>query len=83
MLDKTFLPRAIEAKFYAAWEKCGSFRSYQKPDAEPYVIMMPPPNVLSAYGNGKQNREELSFLNSVNWGFRQIGSVNDLPLMKG
>ncbi|GAO98180.1 valine--tRNA ligase [Caedimonas varicaedens] len=52
MLDKTFLPRAIEAKFYAAWEKCGSFRSYQKPDAEPYVIMMPPPNVTGSLHMG-------------------------------
>lgn len=52
MLDKTFLPHAIEAKFYVAWEKCGSFRSYQKPDAKPYIIMMPPPNVTGSLHMG-------------------------------
>ena len=52
MLEKTFLPRAIEDKFYAAWEECGSFRSGQKGDAEPYVIMMPPPNVTGSLHMG-------------------------------
>jgi valyl-tRNA synthetase len=43
-IDKTFDPAAIEAKWYAHWESTGAFRP-ERPDAEPYTIVNPPPNV--------------------------------------
>ena len=43
-LPKTFDPSAIEAKWYAHWEETGAFRP-NRPDAEPYTIVNPPPNV--------------------------------------
>ncbi|WP_343346066.1 valine--tRNA ligase [Sphingomicrobium sp. XHP0239] len=43
-LSKTFEPAAIEAKWYQHWEEAGLFRP-DRPDAEPYTIIMPPPNV--------------------------------------
>ena len=44
MLEKTFTPSAIEAKWYAHWEQKGLFRP-SRPDAEPFTIVLPPPNV--------------------------------------
>ncbi len=46
-LDKTFDPAAIEAKWYAHWEATGAFRPH-RPDAEPFTIVNPPPNVTGS-----------------------------------
>jgi valyl-tRNA synthetase len=46
-LAKTFDPAAIEAKWYAHWESSGAFRP-SRPDAEPFTIVMPPPNVTGS-----------------------------------
>ena len=45
MLEKTYTPADIETKWYDHWEKTGAFICGKRPDAEPYVIVMPPPNV--------------------------------------
>ncbi len=46
-LDKTFDPAAIEAKWYSHWEENGLFRP-ERPDAQPYTIVNPPPNVTGS-----------------------------------
>src|SRR5919112_1946404 len=46
-LPKTFEPRAIEDRWYAHWEKEGLFRP-DRPDATPWTIVMPPPNVTGS-----------------------------------
>ncbi len=46
-LDKTFSPAAIEAKWYAHWETEGLFRPH-RPDAQPFTIVNPPPNVTGS-----------------------------------
>ncbi|MEN7538702.1 valine--tRNA ligase [Aurantiacibacter flavus] len=46
-LSKTFDPAAIEAKWYAHWEETGAFRP-ERPDAEPFTIVNPPPNVTGS-----------------------------------
>lgn len=46
-LDKTFDPAAIEAKWYEHWETNGLFRP-ERPDAEPFTIVNPPPNVTGS-----------------------------------
>jgi valyl-tRNA synthetase len=46
-LDKTFSPGPIEAKWYAHWEASGAFRP-ERPDAEPFTIVIPPPNVTGS-----------------------------------
>ncbi len=46
-IDKTFDPAAIEAKWYAHWESTGAFRP-DRPSAEPYTIVNPPPNVTGS-----------------------------------
>ncbi|MGI4732057.1 MAG: valine--tRNA ligase [Janthinobacterium lividum] len=46
-LPKTFDPAAIEARWYAHWEQGGLFRP-DRPDAEPWTIVNPPPNVTGS-----------------------------------
>jgi valyl-tRNA synthetase len=46
-LPKTFDPAAIEAKWYAHWEETNAFRP-ERPDAPPFTIVMPPPNVTGS-----------------------------------
>jgi valyl-tRNA synthetase len=45
MLDKTFAPQEVERRIYAAWERSGAFAANRRPDAEPFCIVIPPPNV--------------------------------------
>src|SRR5690349_2366211 len=46
-LAKTFDPAAIEAKWYAHWENSNLFRP-ERPDAQPFTIVNPPPNVTGS-----------------------------------
>ncbi|MEE8535247.1 MAG: class I tRNA ligase family protein, partial [Kiloniellales bacterium] len=52
MLDKTFRPSEVEQKHYARWEASGAFAARIDSPAEPYVIMMPPPNVTGSLHMG-------------------------------
>src|SRR5437868_1403825 len=46
-LSKTFDPAEIEARWYAKWESEGMFRP-ARPEAEPFTIVIPPPNVTGS-----------------------------------
>ncbi|HEX6374804.1 MAG TPA: valine--tRNA ligase [Allosphingosinicella sp.] len=46
-LPKTFDPAEIESRWYARWEREGLFRP-ARPDAEPFTIVIPPPNVTGS-----------------------------------
>ncbi|WP_435418405.1 valine--tRNA ligase [Parerythrobacter aurantius] len=46
-LAKTFDPAEIEARWYRHWEEKGLFRP-ERPDAEPFTIVNPPPNVTGS-----------------------------------
>ncbi|WP_379547903.1 valine--tRNA ligase [Qipengyuania sp. DSG2-2] len=46
-LSTTFDPAEIEARWYSYWEENGCFRP-ERPDAEPYTIVNPPPNVTGS-----------------------------------
>jgi valyl-tRNA synthetase len=52
MLDKSYNPQGVEQKHYQAWEKNGSFACGQRPDAETYTIVIPPPNVTGSLHMG-------------------------------
>jgi len=52
MLNKTFSPASFEDKFYKAWEKSGLMKAGNRPDALPYTIMMPPPNITGSLHMG-------------------------------
>jgi valyl-tRNA synthetase len=46
-ISKTFDPAAIEARWYRHWEANGLFRP-DRPEAQPYTIVNPPPNVTGS-----------------------------------
>ncbi len=46
-LPTTFTPADIEARWYSHWEESGGFRP-ERPDAEPFTIVNPPPNVTGS-----------------------------------
>src|SRR5471030_1563575 len=48
MLDKTFDPQSVESRLYAKWEAAGVFAPKDDPAAEPYTIVIPPPNVIGS-----------------------------------
>jgi len=52
MLEKTYDPQSIEARWYAHWETGGAFAAGRKAGGEPYVIMIPPPNVTGSLHMG-------------------------------
>ena len=45
MLDKTFNPQDVEQRIAAQWEASGAFQCGNRPGAEPFSIVIPPPNV--------------------------------------
>ena len=51
-LDRTFDPSAIETRLYEAWEESGCFKAGRVPEAEPYTIVIPPPNVTGSLHMG-------------------------------
>ena len=48
MMDKRFDSNYIEKKWYKRWLESGAFASNNQSRKEPYVIMMPPPNVTGS-----------------------------------
>src|SRR6266571_9221271 len=54
-LAPQYRPQEVEAPLYARWVESGLFAP--RPDGEPYVIVMPPPNVTAVLhmGHGLDN----------------------------
>ncbi len=48
MLDKTYRPDAVETKHYERWNSSGAFACGRNKKAEPYTIVIPPPNVTGS-----------------------------------
>ena len=44
-LPKIYEPQQVEDRIYKMWEEGGYFKPQGKPDAKPFTIVMPPPNV--------------------------------------
>ncbi len=51
-MPKTFNFQEAERRLYDWWEQNGWFKPEVHPDAEPFVISIPPPNVTGALHNG-------------------------------
>ena len=47
MIDKIFDPTSFEQRWYAHWEHNARFRP-SRPDAKPFTIVIPPPNVTGS-----------------------------------
>ena len=52
MLDKTYRPVEVEEKRYSAWQRSDAFACGRRPDADPYAIVIPPPNVTGSLHMG-------------------------------
>ena len=54
MMDKTFDPAAVEGRISQAWEAAGAFQGGrpERAGAEPYSIVIPPPNVTGSLHMG-------------------------------
>ncbi len=52
MLDKNFRPEEAEKRLYERWEQEGAFAAGRRPDADPYCIVIPPPNVTGSLHMG-------------------------------
>ncbi|MBV8594136.1 MAG: valine--tRNA ligase [Caulobacteraceae bacterium] len=48
MLDKTFDHATAEPRLYEMWEASGAFSPTDDPAAEPFTLVIPPPNVTGA-----------------------------------
>jgi len=52
MLDKSYQPDLVEAKYYKVWEKAGAFSCDVSSKSKPYTIVIPPPNVTGSLHMG-------------------------------
>jgi valyl-tRNA synthetase len=54
MIDKTYQPAEVEQRIAALWEDAGAFRAGrpERRSAEPYCIVIPPPNVTGSLHMG-------------------------------
>jgi valyl-tRNA synthetase len=54
MMDKTFDPKAVEGRIASAWQEAGVFRAGrpERAGAEPFTIVIPPPNVTGSLHMG-------------------------------
>jgi valyl-tRNA synthetase len=54
MIESRYQPSEVESRIYAAWEAAGAFRAGrpERARAEPYCIVIPPPNVTGSLHMG-------------------------------
>ena len=52
MLDKSYRPQDVEDQIYGEWERDRVFECGRRPDARPYTIVIPPPNVTGSLHMG-------------------------------
>ena len=54
MIEKTYQPAEIEGRIAAAWEAAQAFRAGrpERRDAQPYCLVIPPPNVTGSLHMG-------------------------------
>src|SRR5579859_3598834 len=51
-ITKSYEPREVEKKWYAAWQAAHAFAGRVTPGKEPYTIVIPPPNVTGVLTMG-------------------------------
>jgi len=54
MIESRYQPREVESRIYTGWEEAGAFRAGrpERAKAEPYCIVIPPPNVTGSLHMG-------------------------------
>jgi valyl-tRNA synthetase len=77
-LDKTYDPKAVEARWYEVWSKQGYFRASPAHPGEPYCIVIPPPNVTGSLHVGHALNHSLQDI-LIRWKRMQGRNVLWLP----
>src|SRR6266550_5786320 len=80
MIGKSYQPSAVEERIYAAWEEAGAFRCGrpERRDAQPYCIVIPPPNVTGSLHVGHALNHSLQDI-LIRWRRMQGRNVLWLP----
>ena len=76
-LAKSFEPKDIEARWYAAWESRGLFAAGTKPDTPAFSIQLPPPNVTGTLHMGHAFNQTL--MDALTRYHRMRGSICSPP----
>jgi len=58
-MEKTYRPQDIEKQWYQTWEEQGFFKPTNNPNADPYCITIPPPNVTGSLHMGHGFQEAI------------------------
>ena len=77
-LDKTYMPREIEAKWVRLWEEEQPFRAAEKTEKQSFSIVIPPPNVTGILHVGHALNDTLQDI-VVRWRRMQGKSTLWLP----
>ena len=77
-LDKTYDPKAVEARLYRRWNERGYFRASPSHPGQPYCIVIPPPNVTGSLHVGHALNHSLQDI-LIRWRRMQGRNVLWLP----
>ncbi len=77
-LDKTYEPKAVEARWSQAWQQHGYFHALPTHPGQPYSIVIPPPNVTGSLHVGHALNHSLQDI-LIRWRRMQGRNVLWLP----
>jgi valyl-tRNA synthetase len=77
-LDKTYDPKAVEARWYQTWTERGYFHASPSHPGQPYCIVIPPPNVTGSLHVGHALNHSLQDI-LIRWRRMQGRNVLWLP----
>jgi valyl-tRNA synthetase len=77
-LDKTYDPKAVEARWYQTWNERGYFHASPNHPGQPYCIVIPPPNVTGSLHVGHALNHSLQDI-LIRWRRMQGRNVLWLP----
>ena len=77
-LDKTYDPKAVEARWYEVWSRQGYFHASPTAPGQPYCIVIPPPNVTGSLHVGHALNHSLQDI-LIRWRRMQGRNVLWLP----
>ncbi len=77
-LDKTYDPKAVEARWYQTWNERGYFHASPSHPGQPYCIVIPPPNVTGSLHVGHALNHSLQDI-LIRWRRMQGRNVLWLP----
>ncbi|KAG1682857.1 Valine--tRNA ligase [Nymphon striatum] len=81
IMDKTYTPQDIEQRWYQHWEDQGYFSPSGDAEADPYCIMIPPPNVTGTLHMGHAFQDTIMDARLVNWDTVLHTALSDIEVL--